>query len=189
MADNYIEKKMEEFKAMPPAGMALKNSRKPATTLSKLVAANKLCKSFNNKIIVREQHLKNLIEFASEYTPGSASTNYNSAELQYYPTVNAGEVSTILDFLKNQNPELLNFETPGLLPKSFILIGCNTCNESCNYNELHFLLGAVANIITLRATEMGLNGTYTILSGQTNLQNILKLSFAPLVAIAIGKGE
>ena len=63
MADNYIEKKMEEFKAMPPAGMALKNSRKPATTLSKLVAANKLCKSFNNKIIVREQHLKNLIEF------------------------------------------------------------------------------------------------------------------------------
>ena len=38
MADNYLEKKMEEFKAMPSAGVAGRSSSKTAATLGKLVA-------------------------------------------------------------------------------------------------------------------------------------------------------
>ncbi len=216
MADNYLEKKMEEFKAMPSAGVASKNSRKQATILSKLVAANKFFKSFSNRIIVREQHLKDLINFVSEH---NSITCASSAKLHFYPTVNAGEVSTVLDFLKKQNPQLLDFENIEHLPKSFILVGCNrpasldtatssnkfpattdsTANESSESNEsnelnmLYFQFGVISNTITLRATEMGLNGSYALLSGQNNLQeslqDTLKLPFVPLVAIAIGKGE
>lgn len=176
MADNYLEKKMEEFKAMPSAGVASKNSHKHTAALARLVAANRQCKSFNNKIIVREQHLRELIKFASDSQP---------EEIQYYPTVNAGEVSAILDFLKNQNPSLLNFENPEKLPKSFILIGSG-CSDS---NEIYFISGVLSNIITLRATEMGLNGSYAMLEDPKKLAGTLNLEFRPLIAIAIGKGE
>ena len=181
MADNYLEKKMEEFKAIPTTGMASKNSRKPATTLSKLVAANKFYKSFNNSIIVRESHLKELINIATSQE--SSANCDDSLQMYFYPTVNNSEVSVILDCLKNQNQALFNFENQEQLPKSFIIIGAVV---ACD--EIYFNLGTITNTILLRATEMGLNGSYTLLSGQNNLQDSLKLQFTPLAAIAIGKG-
>ena len=184
MADNYLEKKMEEFKAMPSAGVASKNSQKKSTVISKLVAENRYYKSFDNRIIVREQHLKNLIDLVSEKSP-----NASADKLHYYPTTNISEVSAILDYLKIHNPELINFKNQEQLPKSFILIGCNRTADSNTSKILYFQLGSISNTITLRATEMGLNGTSIILSEHNNLQDLLKLPFIPHVAIAIGKGR
>ena len=111
MADNYLEKKMEEFKAMPGKGVASR-SFKGNATLSKLVEKNIQYKEFNNKIIVRESHLNELAAFAT-----------NNENFECKICLEQGEIEKIINSIKNFNPNLLNFNSEDTLPKAFIILG------------------------------------------------------------------
>ncbi len=181
MADNYLEKKMEEFKAMPSAGVAGRSSSKTAATLGKLVAKNIHYKSFDNKIIVRLQHLKELVEFSK-----------NGDGLLFHPTVDPKEVSLLLEHLRVSDPNWLNYNSPQNLPKAFFILGCdNTAADasSTTDNNAFINLGITLHTILLRAVEMGLNGSYTTAFDADRVAQMLSLKFKPAVIIAIGKGN
>ena len=55
MADNYLENKMEEYRARTAP-------RKPAMTLGRLLARNRSCRGYDAGFIVREDQLRTLIE-------------------------------------------------------------------------------------------------------------------------------
>lgn len=180
MADNYLEKKMEEFKAMSSAGVAGRSSSKTAATLGKLVAKNIHYKSFDNKIIVRLQHLKELAEFSK-----------NGDGLLFHPTVDPKEVSLLLEHLRVSDPNWLNYNSPQNLPKAFLILGCdNTAADasSTTDNNAFINLGITLQTILLRAVEMGLNGTFTTSFDAGNVAQMLSLQFKPSAIIALGKG-
>lgn len=181
MADNYLEKKMEEFKAMPSAGVAGRSSSKTAATLGKLVAKNIHYKSFDNKIIVRLQHLKELAEFAK-----------NDSGILFYPTVDSKEVSLLLEHLRVSDPNWLNYNSADNLPKAFLILGCgNTAADgsSATTGNTFISLGITIQTILLRAVEMGLNGTFTASFDAGNVARMLSLQFVPSAIIALGKGN
>ena len=168
MADNYLEKKMEEFKAMPNSGVA-SHSSKNITTLSKLVEKNIPYKEFNNTIIVRQSHLKELI-----------ALHPYSKDFIFSIVTESSECGIILNSIKESDSQWLNFNSPESLPKAFILIGSKQDNRSLE-------MGMVLQTILLRATEMGLNGTYT--SDCADIAQKLSLDYSPAVIVAIGKGK
>ena len=181
MADNYLEKKMEEFKAMPGKGVASR-SFKGNATLSKLVEKNIQYKEFNNKIIVRESHLNELAAFAK---------NYENFECKI--CLEQGEIEKIVNSIKNFNPNLLNFNSEDTLPKAFIILGKIVNSGIINANsgiisEDFVNSGIILQTILLRATEMGLNGTYTVLENNAALAQEMSLDFYPIAVVAIGKG-
>jgi len=180
MADNYLEKKMEEFKAMPSAGVAGRSSSKTAATLGKLVAKNIQYRSFDNKIIVRLQHLKELAEFSK-----------NGDGLLFHPTVDPKEVSLLLEHLRVSDPNWLNYNSTENLPKAFLILGCdNTAADasSTTDNNAFINIGITLQTILLRAVEMGLNGTFTTSFDAGNVARMLSLQFVPSAIIALGKG-
>ncbi len=180
MADNYLEKKMEEFKAMPSAGVAGRSSSKTAATLGKLVAKNIHYKSFDNKIIVRLQHLKELVEFSK-----------NGDGLLFHPTVDPKEVSLLLEHLRVSDPNWLNYNSTENLPKAFLILGCgNTAADASSTTDSSAFinLGITLQTILLRAVEMGLNGSYTTAFDADRVAQMLSLQFKPAAIIAIGKG-
>ena len=172
MADNYLEKKMEEFKAIPNTGVASRSS-KNTTTLSKLVEKNVLYKEFNNNIIVRQSHLKELI-----------SLHPCSQEFVFDIITENSECEIILNSTKASNPQWLNFNSPEKLPKAFIIIGSE---KDALLEDDYIKMGMVLQTILLRATEMGLNGTYT--TNCAHLAQQLALNYSPSLAVAIGKGK
>lgn len=181
MADNYLEKKMEEFKAMPSAGVAGRSSSKTAATLGKLVAKNIQYRSFDNKIIVRLQHLKELAEFSK-----------NENGILFYPTVDTNEASLLLEHLRVSDPNWLNYNSTENLPKAFLILGCNNTAadaSSTTDNNTFINLGITLQTILLRAVEMGLNGTFTTSFDAGNVARMLSLQFVPSAIIALGKGN
>ncbi len=79
MADNYLEKKMEEFRNRP---MTSGSNRKAVTPLNKLLTRNRSYSHFDSKVIVRMEHLKSItgvcgkIEFLGGMTPEDFSFEY-----------------------------------------------------------------------------------------------------------------
>lgn len=57
MADNYLGRKMEEYRARAEAPV-----RRPAVTLTKLLLRNRSCRGYDPRFQVREDQLRTLIE-------------------------------------------------------------------------------------------------------------------------------
>ena len=165
---------------MPSAGVAGRSSSKTAATHGKLVAKNIHYKSFDNKIIVRLQHLKELAEFSK-----------NENGILFYPTVDTNEASLLLEHLRVSDPNWLNYNSTENLPKAFLILGCNNTAadaSSTTDNNAFINLGITLQTILLRAVEMGLNGSYTTAFDAGNVAQMLSLQFKPSAIIAIGKG-
>lgn len=186
MADNYLEKKMEEFRSMPQSGASARSSHKTSATLSKLVARNINFKSFNNKIIVRQQHLKDLISFSQN--------RQSNIPISFYPIIEQDKTARLQNLLKKAAPEWLDYSTPQDLPQAFIIIGYSReeskeNNKGTDLTDTFINVGITLNQIMLRAVEMGLNASYTTDINTSELAAEFNISFQPTVIVAIGKGK
>ena len=191
MADNYLEKKMEEFKAMPVKGVASRSSNKNTPSLSKLIEKNIQYKEFDNKILVRNSHLQELValaECASQNAQNQDRTPF-SFSTHICTNTNFQETETILSHIKEYNPNWINFNNEETLPKAFIIIGERYQPEEKLLGQEYIEMGMVMQSMLLRATEMGLNGSYSIVEDGTVLAHKLDLDFNPVAVIAVGKGK
>lgn len=174
MADNYLEKKMEEYRSR---GTAPKSTS--AVPLNRLLLLNRSYRGYDQRRIVSEEELRRII---------SVNTRLGSARNQQclrFRMVTADEAHKVLPHIKfgGALPEL-HLPIKGTEPQAFIIV-CSTIEEN---KWVDIDLGISVQSMMLKATEMGLNG---ICIGAFNAQAITEafaLPYTPLLIVAIGKG-
>ena len=175
MADNYLERKMEEY-------MTRSTSNRPIrvlASLDKLLLKNRSHRGYDSKFIVREDQLRRIIEVNSKI-PSSR----NQQVLRFRPVL-SDEASKILPHIRlgGALPEL-HLPLPGTEPNAFIII-CSTVPEN-HYVDID--LGISAQSMLLKAVEIGLNGICIGAFDKKQIKKEFQLKFEPLLIMAIGKG-
>ena len=175
MADNYLEKKMEEYRSRS----ATSKHTKAAAPLNRLLLLNRSHRGYDQRRVVSIEELRRIV---------SVNTRIPSARNQQclrFRMVTAEEAHLILPHIKlgGALPQL-HLPIEDTEPQAFIII-CSTIEEN---KWVDIDLGISAQSMLLKATEMSLNG---ICIGAFNVQAItaaFDLPYPPLLILAIGKG-
>ena len=171
MADNYLEKRMEDYRNQQPA-------KKRVATLQRLLKANRSYRGYDAQFKVRPDQLRRIIETAT-LCPSAR----NQQVLRFRPVL-GNEAAKVLKHIRlgGALPELhLPFE--GTEPNAFIVV-CSTVEDS-HYVSVD--LGIVAQTMLLQATEMGLGGICIGAFDHAEVKEALALKYDPLLVIAIGR--
>lgn len=174
MADNYLERKMEEYLAQPAGGRS-----KPIATLTRLLRRNRSHRGYDSHFTVREDQLRRIIA-VNALLPSAR----NRQALRFRPVL-SDEAPKVLPLIRlgGALPEL-HLPLAGTEPNAFIVI-CGTVPED---RDLDIDLGISAQSMLLQATEMGLNGICIGAFDRQRLRDALDLPLEPLLVVAIGKG-
>jgi nitroreductase len=171
MADNYLEKKMEDFMQAQPA-------KRSVATLRRLLQHNRSYRGYDASFKVREDQLHRIIEVVT-LCPSAR----NQQVLRFRPVM-GDEAAAMLKYIRlgGALPELhLPFE--GTEPNAFIVI-CSTVEES-KYVDID--LGIAAQSMLLQAVEIGLGGICIGAFDHEPLKELLGLKYEPLLVLAIGR--
>ena len=175
MADNYLDKKLEDYKARSAASGG---ARKAVSSLSNLLLKNRSCRGYNSSFIVRDDQLRSIIDVNTK-TPSAR----NAQVLRFRP-VNSSEAAKVLPHIRlgGALPEL-SLSLPGTEPNAFIII-CTTVPENKN---VYIDLGISAQSMLLRAVEMGLAGICIGAFDKECIKREFSLTHEPLMILAIGR--
>lgn len=171
MADNYLEKRMEDYRNQPPA-------KRRVATLQRLLRANRSYRGYDTSFKVREDQLRSIIEVAT-LCPSAR----NQQVLRFRPVLEA-EADVVLQHIRlgGALPEL-HLPFAGTEPRAFVVI-CSTVPDN-HYVSVD--LGIVAQSMLLRATELGLGGICIGAFDHAEIKQKLGLSLEPLLVLAIGR--
>ena len=175
MADDFLGRKMEEYR-LRPAG---ESKRRPAMTLDRLLLKNRSYRGFDAGFIVREDQLRSIIGVNARIPSAR-----NQQVLRFRPVL-ADEAAAVLPHIRlgGALPEL-HLPLPGTEPNAFIVV-CSTVAES-RYVDID--LGIAAQSMLLKAVELGLNGICIGAFDKEPLRQALGLQLEPLLLLAIGRG-
>jgi nitroreductase len=175
MADNYLDKKLEDYKARSSASGG---TRKTASSLNNLLLKNRSCRGYDSSFIVRDDQLRSIIDVNTK-TPSA-----RNAQILRFRPVNSSEAAKILPYIRlgGALPEL-SLPLPGTEPNAFIII-CSTVPESKN---VYIDLGISAQSMLLRAVEMGLAGVCIGAFDKECIKREFSLTHEPLMILAIGR--
>lgn len=175
MADNYLERKMEEYRTQPTPG---RNS-KPAQTLTRFLLRNRSHRGYDPTFVVREDQLRRIIEVNTKIPSAR-----NQQVLRFRPVL-TDEADKILPHIRlgGALPEL-GLPFPGTEPRAFIIV-CSTVAES-RYVDID--LGISVQSMLLQAAEIGLNGICIGAFDRERIRQEFRLEPEPLLVLAIGKG-
>lgn len=173
MADNYLEKKMEDYKARSA------QPTKRGNSMRKLLLKNRSYRGYDKTYEVREDQLRRLIE-VNTMIPSAR----NLQALRFRP-VTRDEAHKVLPHIRlgGALPEL-KLPYSGTEPEAFIVV--SSAVEPDHY--VYIDLGISAQSMLLQAAEIGLNGIMIGAFDKAKIQESLALPYAPLLVIAIGKG-
>ena len=117
MADNYLEKKMEDYRASQP-------TKRRTATLRRLLQHNRSYRGYDNSFVVRQDQLRRIIEVAT-LCPSAR----NQQVLRFRPVLK-DESDKVLSHIRlgGALPEL-HLPFPGSEPNAFVVI-CSTVEES-----------------------------------------------------------
>ena len=171
MADNYLEKRMEDYLNQAPRA-------KKVATLNKLLRRNRSYRGYDTSFEVRADQLRRIIETAT-LCPSAR----NQQVLRFRPVLR-NESDKVLKHIRlgGALPEL-HLPFPGTEPQAFIVI-CSTVEES-KYVDID--LGIVAQTMLLQATELGLGGICIGAFDHAEIKEALNLPYEPVLVIAIGR--
>ncbi|MEG2614612.1 MAG: nitroreductase family protein [Alistipes sp.] len=175
MADDFLGKKMEEYRTRTTA-----NSSHKLVTMSKLLAKNRSYRGYDPHFVVREDQLRRIVE---------VNTKIPSARNQQvlrFRLVLSDEAHKVLPHihLGGALPEL-HLPLQGTEPHAFIII-CSTVDED-RYVDMD--LGISAQSMLLQAAEIGLNGICIGAFDRERIQQEFGLKLTPLLILALGKGN
>ncbi|MDD7072587.1 MAG: nitroreductase family protein [Candidatus Egerieousia sp.] len=183
MADNYLEKKMEEHKALPDrkSFKATKKSRAEGSLpLDSLLIRNRSCRGYDSNYIVSKEELLKIVEVNTKI---ASARNQQVLRFRLVYGTEAKEVTKAIK-LGGALPEL-NLPLPGTEPNAYIII----CTEEPKGKWVDIDLGISAQSMLLKAVDLGLNG---ICIAAFNKEKICALvngsrQMEPLLILAIGK--
>lgn len=171
MADNYLEKRMEDYLNHAPR-------TKKVATLNKLLRRNRSYRGYDTKFEVRPDQLRRIIETAT-LCPSAR----NQQVLRFRPVL-TDESDKVLKHIRlgGALPEL-RLPFPDTEPRAFVVI-CSVVEES-KYVDID--LGIVAQTMLLQATELGLGGICIGAFDHKEIREELNLPYEPLLVIAFGR--
>ncbi len=174
MADDYLGRKMEEYRARSENPV-----RRPVMTLTKLLLKNRSCRGYDPRFAVREDQIRSIVEVNTRIPSAR-----NQQVLRFRPVL-ADEAPALWPYIRlgGALPEL-HLPLPGTEPPAFIVV-CATVAED-RYVDID--LGISAQSMLLRAAEIGLNGICIGAFDRVRVREILRLPVDPLLIIALGKG-
>lgn len=174
MADNYLEKKMEEWRERSSTA-----GRKAIGGLARLLLKSRSHRGYDPTFQVREDQLQRIIAVNTR-TPSAR----NQQVLRFRPVLDT-EADKVLPHIKlgGALPHL-NLPYPGTEPRAFIVI-CSTVPED-RYVSVD--LGIAAQSMLLQAAEIGLNGICIGAFDREAILRELALPNEPLLILALGRG-
>lgn len=171
MADNYLEKRMEDYSRQQPRA-------KRVASVARLLKHNRSYRGYDASFRVREDQLRRIIEVAT-LCPSAR----NQQVLRFRPVL-ADEAPKVLRHIRlgGALPEL-HLPFAGTEPNAFVVV-CSTVEES-KYVDID--LGIVAQSMLLQAVEMGLGGICIGAFDHKEIKEELGLALEPLLVLAIGR--
>lgn len=176
MADNYLEKKMEEFRASSCNGG---RSHKNRTSLDRLLSKNRSYRGYDNNYVVRPDQLRKIIAVNTKIPSAR-----NSQLLRFRPVTHE-EAGKVLPFIR-LGGALRDMKLPfeGTEPRAFIVV-CSATPTPDHY--VYIDLGISAQSMLLQAVEIGLGGICIGAFDKQAVKEALGLPYEPLLVVAIGK--
>ena len=178
MADNYLEKKFEEFHSAKAGGTKHK-AVSGNLSLNSLLLKNRSYRGFDPSRVVAVEELKQIVEVCTKVPSAK-----NQQVLRF--KLVAGEDAPRLQKYTKWAGALpqLNLPFPGTEPSAFIII-CSTVAEN---KWVDIDLGIAAQSMLLKAVEMGLNGICIGAFNKNEVTEEFSLPYEPVLVLAIGKG-
>ncbi len=172
MADNYLERRMEAYRAQPAA------QPRRAATLERLLTRNRSVRGYDARFVVRADQLRSIV---------SVCTKIPSARNQQvlrFRLVLADEAPGVLAHVRMGGalPEL-HLPLAGTEPNAFIVV-CSTVPED---RWVDIDLGIAVQSMLLRAVEIGLNGSVSARSTAMRFGRGCGSPCEPLLILAVGK--
>lgn len=183
MADNYLEKKMEEHKALPDrkSFKAAKKSRaEGALPLDSLLLRNRSCRGYDSNYIVSKEELLKIVEVNTKI---ASARNQQVLRFRLVYGTEAKEVTKAIK-LGGALPEL-NLPLPGTEPNAYIII----CTQEPKGKWVDIDLGISAQSMLLKAVDLGLNGICIAAFNKEKISTLVNggRQMEPLLILAIGK--
>ena len=173
MADNYLEKRMEQYRSHSAASPGAKKEG-----LATLLLKNRSTRGYDASYIVRADQLRRIVAVNNKLASAR-----NRQVLRFRP-VTADEAHKVLPFIGiGAGLKDLHLPLPGSEPNAFIVV-CSTIEPR---NSTFVDLGISAQSMLLQAVEMGLNGLCMMDFDAAGLVDSLQLPYDPLLVVAIGK--
>ena len=175
MADNYLEKKMEEFRSAPQKGVV----KRPKTQIKQLLQKNRGYLVFDAKVVVRESHLNDIIQVNEILNFLDEGENFE------FRGVVGEQISKISPYIDMDDvPGAVAQQEPDWDSMRAFIVVCAESIQEVTYVDLGISIMAMS----LRATEMGLNATPLMVSDSEGMAKELGLAYSPIMVLAIGKG-
>lgn len=173
MADNYLEKRQESYKAQAAT------PKKQQKTLSQLLSKNRSHRSYDTTFIVRADQLRRIIAVNTK-----TASSRNQQVFRFRPVL-SDETNKILPHISMGSAlRDIKLPCPESAPNAFIII-CSTEPET---RTISIDLGISAQSMLLQAVEIGLNGICIGAFDKEAITNEFNLPYEPLLLLAIGKG-
>ena len=178
MADNYLEKKFEEFHSAKAGGTRHK-AVSGNLSLNSLLLKNRSYRGFDPSRVVTAEELKQIVEVCTKVPSAK------NQQVLRFKLVAGVDTPRLQKYTKwaGALPEL-NLPFPGTEPNAFIII-CTTVQEN---KWVDIDLGIAAQSMLLKAVELGLNGICIGAFNKVEVTEEFKLEYEPILVLAIGKG-
>ena len=175
MADDYLGRKMEEYRARAAAPAV----QKTLASLNRLLLKNRSHRGYDSRFTVRADQLRSMIEVNTRIPSAR-----NQQVLRFRPVL-ADEAPLVLPHIRlgGALPEL-HLPLPGSESRAFILI-CSTVPGD-RYVDID--LGISVQSMLLRGVEMGLNGICIGAFDRARIREAFDLPWEPLLILGVGKG-
>jgi hypothetical protein len=172
MADNYLEKRMEQYRSSQAVFSVKKEG------LVSLLIKNRSTRGYDASYIVRADQLRRIVGVNNKLASAR-----NRQPLRFR-LVASDEAQKVLPFIRmGAGLKELRLPLAGTEPNAFIVV-CSTIEP---HNSTYVDLGISAQSMLLQAVEMGLNGLCIMDFDADRLVGSLQLPYKPLLVIAIGK--
>ena len=173
MADNYLEKRMEQHASAAAAGAG-----KAKSSVQSLLLKNRSTRGYDASFVVRKDQLHRIIAVNNKIASAR-----NAQQLRFRPVL-ADEAGKVLPYIKMGSAlPHLHLPQEGSEPNAFIVV----CSVVEPRPSVYVDLGISVQSMLLQAVEMGLNGLCIMSFDKERIVEELSLPFEPLMVLAIGK--
>lgn len=176
MADNYLEKKMEQFRSN--AGTVPAKSSKGS--LSALLLKNRSTRGFDSSFKVRKDQLYRIVSVNNKVASA------RNRQLLRFCLVSEEKAHLVLPHIKMGSAlSEMQLPLPGTEPNAFIVV----CSVEPPHVSTYIDLGISVQSMLLQAVEIGLNGICLMSFDKDRIKENLSLPYDPLVVLPIGKSS
>lgn len=173
MADNYLEKKMEQHHA--GSGRIISKQK---VSLVSLMEKSRGVNGYNSSYKVRIDQLRRIVA-----VNGKLFSSCKSPVLRFR-LVTAEEAGNVLPCIAAGNiGNDVGLSLPGHEPNAFVVV-CSTVETT---PSVYVELGMSLQSMLLQTAEIGLNGMFLMSFDPAKLAEVLSLPYAPLALLAVGK--